>query len=206
VIVPRDCDTVWISDPENKELVTAIITINCKSQKVPPMIIFKGAYHLSKNFDNDLDGDILFARSESGFTTDRLGLKYIEHFDRFTKKSTIGLYRVIIFNGYSSHVTQDFIDYCWEYRIRLFLLLSHFTHLLQPLDVGVFQTLKHYFKSAIRQEMFTGAKKVNKSDFFRVFQGFYNKTITLDICSSAFRRTGLIPYAPNKVLDKLQEY
>jgi hypothetical protein len=112
VIVPRDCDTVWISDPENRELVTAIITINCKGQKVPPMIIFKGAYHLRKNFDNDLDGDILFARSESGFTTDRLGLKYIEHFDRFTKKSTIGLYRVIIFDSYSSHVTQDFIDYC----------------------------------------------------------------------------------------------
>jgi hypothetical protein len=78
--------------------------------------------------------------------------------------------------------------------------------LLQPLDVGVFQTLKRYFKDAVRQEVFMGAKELDKTDFFRLFQSFYNKSITPHICKSAFRRTGLIPYAPEKVLNKLQSY
>ncbi|RFU31685.1 hypothetical protein B7463_g4640, partial [Scytalidium lignicola] len=59
VIVLIDCKAAFISDPENRELVTAVATINWGGQRVPPMIIFKGAYYLRKHFDNNMDLDIL---------------------------------------------------------------------------------------------------------------------------------------------------
>jgi len=46
VIVPIDCDAVFILDLENRELLTAVVTLNSKAKKVPAMLIFKGAYHL----------------------------------------------------------------------------------------------------------------------------------------------------------------
>jgi DDE superfamily endonuclease len=41
-------------------------------------------------------------------------------------------------DGHSSHLTKEFIDYCFNYKISPFLLPAHSTHLLQPLDISVF--------------------------------------------------------------------
>jgi hypothetical protein len=112
VIISRDCEAAYISDSENKELITVVATVNYGCQKIPPMIIFKGAYHLRKYFDNDLDEDTLFARSESGYTNDILGIKYLEHFNQFIKNSRKGPYRMLIFDGHGSHLNQEFISYC----------------------------------------------------------------------------------------------
>ena len=206
VLVPIHCEVVYASDPDNKELVTAVVTLNYAGKKVPPMIIFKGAYHLRKHFDNDLDPNTYFARSENGFTTDYLGLKYIEHFNRFTKANTVGRYRLLIFDGHGSHVTQNFVDFCWEHQIQPYLLIPHLTHLLQPLDVGVFQYLKSNFKKAIQDEVFMGAKDISKVDFFRQFQQFYNRTLSTKLCYSAFAKTGLIPLNPDIVIVELLKY
>lgn len=80
VIVPVDCMSVYVTDPDNKELVTSVETINWGGQKIPPMIIFKGAYHIRKHFDNDMNPNTLWARSPTGFSNDRLGMVYLEHF------------------------------------------------------------------------------------------------------------------------------
>ena len=46
VLVPKDTLAAYTADPENKELITSVETINYGGRKVPPMIIFAGAYHL----------------------------------------------------------------------------------------------------------------------------------------------------------------
>jgi hypothetical protein len=99
----------------NRELVTTIETLNYSGKKVPSMIIFSSVYHLRKHFENDMDGDILFARSTLGYSNDKLGLVYLKHFNLFTKSSTKGSYCMLIFDGHGSHVTQPFINYCWEH-------------------------------------------------------------------------------------------
>jgi hypothetical protein len=112
VIVPLDCETVYVDDPANRELVTSTECISASGHHVPPMIIFKGAYHLRKYFKNDIDGRVLWARSDTGFTNDKLTLAWLEHFNRYTKSRTLGRYRMLIFNGFGFHVTQNFINYC----------------------------------------------------------------------------------------------
>ena len=113
---------------------------------------------------------------------------------------------MLIFDGYGSHVTQDFIKYCQEHRIRPFQLLPHSTHLLQPLDVGVFQKFKHEFKELIREKVFLRAREINKADFFALFNKFSAKTFKPKLCKSAFQKTGLIPFDPSIILSKIKEY
>jgi hypothetical protein len=59
VIVPADCDAIYIDDLDEKELVTLTECISASGYHVPPIVTFKGAYHLRKYFNNDLSGDIL---------------------------------------------------------------------------------------------------------------------------------------------------
>ena len=185
VIVPVGADKVYIDNPDNKELVMSTEYIRASGYHVPPMLIFKGAYHLRKHFENNIDGDTLFACSKTGFTNDKLTLAWLKHFDKFTKNQTKGRYRMLIFDSYGSHITQEFIEYCWENRIRPFLLPAHSTHLTQPLDVGVFQCFKYNFKEAIRVEVFLGTTEISKTDFFSFFQQFSNKTFTEKLSKSA---------------------
>ena len=46
VIVLINYKVVYIVDPNNKEIVTSIETINYSSRKVSAIIIFKGVYYL----------------------------------------------------------------------------------------------------------------------------------------------------------------
>jgi len=46
VIVPADYEAVYVNNPENRELVTSTECISAGSYHIPPMITFKGAYHL----------------------------------------------------------------------------------------------------------------------------------------------------------------
>jgi len=76
------------------------------------MIVFAGVYHLRKYFDNNIDSDTLFAQSFTRFLNNKLSLVYLKHFDKFTKDSTKGKYKMLLFDKHSSHITQEFINYC----------------------------------------------------------------------------------------------
>jgi hypothetical protein len=105
VVVPKGCTVAYVDDPENRELVTFTECIFAGGYHVLPMITFKGAYHLRKYFKNEMDGNILFSRSDSGFVNDKLTLRWLKHFNDFTEKQTVGRYRMLIFDGYGSHIT-----------------------------------------------------------------------------------------------------
>ena len=96
---------------------------------MPPIIIFAGAYHLHRYFKNDLDGNITFARSSSGYSNNKLGLKYLEHFNYYTQSKSVSKYRMLIFDGHRSHLTQEFLDFCWQHHIQPFQLPANYAPL-----------------------------------------------------------------------------
>jgi hypothetical protein len=72
--VPASIQQVYIDDPDNRELVTAVEYISAGGYHVPAIVIFKRAYHLRKYFDNNMSDDTLFACSDSSFTNNKLTL------------------------------------------------------------------------------------------------------------------------------------
>jgi hypothetical protein len=111
VYVSLDYEVIYNADLSNRELVPAVTTINYGSKKVPPMIIFKGAYYLRGYFKNELNGNILFARSTTSFSNRHLAFYYIKHFDRFCPPSSPSQYHILIFDGHDSYLSRDFLDY-----------------------------------------------------------------------------------------------
>jgi len=66
----------------------------------------------------------------------------LEDFEPHSSVKVNGRTRLLIFDGYGSHMTADIVCHCILNRIQLGLLPPHTSHLTQPLDVGVFSSMK----------------------------------------------------------------
>ena len=77
--------------------------------------------------------------------------------------------------------------------------------MLQPLDVVLFQPYKHYHGQEIDEATRTGCTNFDKTEFLaslgRIRLQAFKETSIL----SGFRKTGIVPYDPQIVLEKLQE-
>ncbi len=90
-------------------------------------------------------------------------------------------------------------------KIVLFRLSPHSTHLTQPLDIEVFQPFKHYRTDAIDKAVRLCDEKFGKLEFLAAFQSFRNKTFKSSTIQLAFKSTGLVPFSPDEVLDKIRK-
>ena len=135
---------------------------------------------------------------------DKLALDYLKHFDLWSSKKQVSTYRLLIFNGYGSHRTYEFIKYCDDRKIIPFSLPPYTSHLLQPLDIGVFQPLKHYYKSAVEQATRTGCINFNKVKFLNAIHSIRVQTFKRSTIIHSFKNSGLIPFNPLIVLQKIK--
>jgi hypothetical protein len=80
---------------------------------------------------------------------------------------------------------------------------THSLHLLQPLDLSCFATLKRAYGRQIKQLMRDGVNYINKPDFFTAYYKARTEAITPAITCSSFAATGLVPFNLERVLKKL---
>jgi len=144
--------------------------------------------------------------SDNGWTDDALGLEFIKHFDIYTKDRIIGIYRLLVLDGYRSYATPEFDIYCLENNIITLCLPSHISHITQPLDVACFSPLKTAYSQLVLDLARQGIFHVDKADFLVIYQRARGKIFIESNIQSGFRATGLIPYNPRRVLDTLPVY
>ena len=120
-------------------------------------------------------------------------------------KSQTGAHQLLLLDGYRSHCMYEFLDHCEKNKIVLFCLPPYATHLLQPLDITVFQPYEHWHTEAVDTAACTGCVDFNKLEFLEALGLICQKALKPSTILSAFRETGLIPYRSKKVVDRLQE-
>lgn len=82
-------------------------------------------------------------------------------------------------------------------------LPAHSTNLLQPLDVGIFGPLKHYYGKVADTHMRDTRTGVKKGTFWTFYSEARALTFLPKTIQSAFRATCIVPFNPNKVLAKV---
>ena len=150
-IITRDLKRIsYIASSTIRDLISAIEAVSADGEVLPAMLILAGIVHQEAWYrETGLEDDTLIAVSETGYNNDELAMHWLRHFDRFSALRQIGAYRLLLFDGYESHGTREFLEYCEKKKIIPFCLPPHTTHLLQPLDVVLFQPYKHYHAEAI---------------------------------------------------------
>jgi len=188
--------------PGDREWITVIQGINATGWTVPPFLIFKGKHHLSAWYE-DLQKDWAIGVSANGWTTNELGIEWLEHFDRYTKNRCMGTRQLLIFDGHESHNSFEFLDRCKQKDIIALCMPPHASHLLQPLDVGCFAPLKKAYGDEVGKLIHNHITHVDKLSFLSTFKTAFDRAFTKDNISASFRGAGLVPLNATVVLAKL---
>lgn len=69
----------------------------------------------------------------------------------------------------------------------------------------VFQPLKHWHSEAVNEAVQNGDETFSKVEFLNAFNNFRGKAFKESTIRSAWKKTGLIPYNPALVIDKVRE-
>jgi hypothetical protein len=189
----------------NHEHITLTETISAGGWVIPPVVIIAGSVLLERYFQ-DLPAGYLLAVSDSGYTNDDISYETIKHIDRFTKPRMKGKCRLLLLDNHECHLSLDFLEYCEDTDIIPFALPPHTTHFLQPLDVGCFQPNKHYHREAVNQATRMGNRDYSRIDFFADLEEIRKQTFKESTIKSAFKKTGIWPFNPEIVLQKLKEF
>lgn len=194
----------------NRELITVGETISATGEALPPLIILKGV-RIQQRWIQHTDiiksgpmRSALLATSDSSYINDLIALDWLEHFDKHSKLRQQGAKRMLLLDGHESHLTVQFIERCLALDIILFLLVPHTTHLCQPLDVSVFQPYKRYHGQAVSAAMRLDALDFDKMDFLRAIGDIRKRALKHRTIVSGWRKSGLIPFAPDVVLNRLR--
>ena len=143
VIVPSGVTELYTASPENQTTITIIKAVSAVGKSTPPVLIIPRKVHMNSWYHESLHGTELILLSESGYLNDQLAMKWLKHFITHTKSTSESEYKLLLLNSHLSHLSLAFTIRADECNILTYAFPSHLTHILQPLDVGIFQPYKH---------------------------------------------------------------
>jgi hypothetical protein len=189
----------------NREWVTIVECISSGGHTIPPLIILKGKEHQATWYQELLlPTDWKIAMSPNGWTNDLIGLCWLKTiFEPFSKQYSKGAKRLLILDGHSSHLTAEFDLFCKENAIICLCMPPHSSHLLQPLDVGLFGPLKRAYGKLVEQMMVAGNNHIDKQDFLSLYPTARKAVFTQDNIYGGFAGAGLKPLDIERVLAKI---
>jgi hypothetical protein len=207
VLVPIDRAQQYKTVVGKQEWVTVIECINAAGGALPPMIIFKGQNMNSGWLPPQTPPDWHFGVSENGWTSNILGLQWlIKVFEPQTREKAAGQPRLLIADGHGSHIRADFIAHCMENDIDLLIMPPHCSHLLQPLDVGVFAAFKRAHSNETDATSRLSTQRISRLEWMEIFIRARAKAVKLDNILGGWRGAGLVPNNPQKILDHLPRH
>ncbi|KAF2188420.1 DDE-domain-containing protein [Zopfia rhizophila CBS 207.26] len=106
-------------------------------------------------------------------------------------------------DGHSSYCSAKFETFARNNGIIPLWLPSHSSHILQPLDVACFSVVKRLYREGVEQLARSGQHHVTIDDFLQIYAVARPQALSSSNVESAFQATGIVPYNPDEVLDKL---
>lgn len=194
-----------VAQDASRELITVVETVSVGGLVLPPWVIYKGKGHYMGWHQETNDANAVFAYSNNGWTDNNMGLRWLrEHFDVYSSKISGTRPRLLVMDGHGSHLTYEFCSYALSHNIYLICLPAHSTHLLQPLDVGLFGPLQHYYGKAADNHIRETRTGITKGTFWSFFTEARAKAFTKQTIQASFHATGIFPLNPDKVLTKVK--
>jgi hypothetical protein len=206
VLVPIGVSELYTPSPENRTSITVIETVSAIGKVIPPVLIIEGKKHMESWYHDNLDGNERILLSDSGYSNDDLALKWLQHFILHTRSSSNSEPKVLLLDSHASHRTPEFTILATEHYIHPYAFPSHLTHVLQPLDVGIFHPYKHWHKAAVHRVIRSLDFEYNTSSFIRDLPEIRSNTFKEQTIIHAFQNSGVWPVDMNIAIQKLQKY
>ena len=185
------------------------ITVHCAGSanggRLPPFILYKGK-NMYQRWMQGGPAAVVYGISESGWMDSDNFLSWFKKMflpavSHLTKEAPV----LLFFDGHYSHISMELIKLARSNNIEILCLPPNTTHLLQPLDVGVFAPLKSAWRGILkRYSVETGGAHVTKEIFPSLIAKLWEISFEPAHCKGGFRGTGLYPLSKEHVLEKLE--
>jgi hypothetical protein len=179
---------------------------------LPVFIIIKGQQIIETWFDNNFYKETTIITSKSGYSNNEIGLKILEYFIKYTKLAPwVSLIsptvpKLLLYNRYIFYCTDEFKALALQNNIILYQFLSYLTYILQPLDIGCFQTWKHFYNLAIYKSLYNLQNSYNSAVFLRDLEAIRIRTLTIPTIVSVFQKSGVWPSEIEVIFKKIRKY
>jgi len=199
---------MYVAFAEDRKSVTLVETVCADGSTIPPVIIVQGKQHMESWYSENLTGKERILLSNTGFTNIELAQIYLDHFIEHIKDKhgTGHPPIVLLMDQHGSHMHKDLIIKATTNNIHLYPFPGHLTHILQPLDVGVFQPYKHWHKKAVQNAMRNLDVDYNVASFFRDLKDIRENTFKKGTIIGAFRTAGIWPINCKVAISKMKIY
>ena len=189
-----------VTSAEKGKTHTILTCVSASGHVLPPMMIYPCKQIPPDNFREGAVAQTLFSNSPSGWINDNLFLQWFKFFlTRIPPTRPV----LLIMDGHGTHMSIELIELARSSGIHLLCLPSHTTHILQPLDVGVFKSFKSNFSKSCSKYLAAHPGRVVTSDkvAFLVAEAWPLSLSPLNIMSG-FKKTGIYPINPSEVTDR----
>lgn len=180
--------TRMISSP-GRENTSALICCSAAGEKMPPLVIFKGK-NIIENWLNVNEADKTFyAASKRGWMETSIFTNWFKKcfLPSLSEERPI----LLLYDGHSSHISPELIETAVEHQITIIKLPPHTTHVLQPLDVAVFKSLKNgWEKELVKWQRSNPRQRIPKPKFVEILNRVYDN-MSADIIINGFKATGI---------------
>lgn len=162
---------------------------------IPPLIIFKGV-RWNELLKRDCLPNAQVKLSQKGWINSEIFLEWF----RFFIESIPPARPVILFmDSHASHINPAVISLASENDVYLFTFPAHTSHLLQPLDVGIYKSLKSHWSRSLNTYMTENAEKPNRTNFHSILNPAFISSFSASNIENAFRKSGICPFDRNAI-------
>ena len=181
-----------------KGQVTIVACVNGTGQALPPMVIFD-AKNLNYAWTKNEVPGTRYGLSDNGWiNTDLFEGWLAEHFIRH---AVPGCPLLLLLDGHSTHYQPDVIRFARDHDVVMLCLPPHTTHEAQPLDVGVFSSLKSQWTQVCHDYFHKNSGRViTKFNFNLLFSQAWLKSLVPGNIIAGFKKCGVYPYDPNAIV------
>jgi hypothetical protein len=149
-----------------REYITVLGAGSADGVRLPPYIIYKGV-NLYARWTEGGPAGARYGMSKSGWME---GDNILDWFGSAFVPAVVHLLTsgpvVLFVDGHHSHLSLSLVKMAYGKGVHIFCLPPHTTHILQPLDVGVYGPLKQTWKRILKgYKLATLAANVSKENF-----------------------------------------
>lgn len=181
---------------ERGTTTTVLACANAAGKSGPLLIIFKGVQNIPA-LKTGAHCDAMVEVTPKGWINSELFLRWMQKFIESLPPARPVL---LVMDSHASHLSPEALQMAEDNRIILLTFPSHTTHVLQPLDVSVYRSLKVAWSSELDMQMRKNPGKIpSRYEFHGLFNPCYEKSFSPQIIRAGFQKTGIFPFNRNAI-------
>ena len=188
-----------ITAAERGKTHTIVACVSASGFVLPPMMVYPRKKSVPEDLKEGAVLNTLFTNSVNGLITKELYLEWFKHFLANIPPTRPVL---LIQDGHSSHASIELIECARANYIHVLCLPAHTTHILQPLDVGVFKSFKAAFSKACRNYTLKHPGCITTDVIAALVGESMPVAFTPLNILSGFKKWGIQPLNPREVSDR----